>query len=407
MSNEPINLEGSNVLVVDDNHVNLDVLNQILGNESYSISFATCGEQALKIATLDQPDLILLDIIMDGMDGFETCRRLKSVNATRNIPVIFVTGRTDTKYIVEGFEIGAVDYISKPVQEQEVLARVRTHLQKEALIKQRDELIDLLRSHNEDIERSYKLQHEKLMESTRLAMLGELVGETTHEITTPIGISVTSISHLKSSTDEICEKINNNDVTKNNLESYLQTVKDSTDIAQRNLEWAVKLVASLKQAAIDQYAGDEVEISVRSYLEDTIYNLSPKLKKTAVNVSIECDEALRVVTLPGAISHIIINLVNNSLVHGYGPEDKGNIVIATHKEGDQLFMRYSDDGLGISSSNLEHVFDKYFTSKRNEGGSGLGLHILHNVVTKTLGGTVICESTEGQGATFELLFPVN
>jgi PleD family two-component response regulator len=151
VANQAVSLSGSKILVVDDTPANIDVLVNILEPVDYAVSFATSGEKAIRIAQFDRPALILLDVMMPGMDGFETCRRLKANAATADIPVIFVTARTQAKDIAAAFEAGCVDYITKPVQHEEVTARIRTHLELRALIHQRDELIEQLKGHNEEI----------------------------------------------------------------------------------------------------------------------------------------------------------------------------------------------------------------------------------------------------------------
>jgi diguanylate cyclase (GGDEF)-like protein len=151
LANQSVNLNGSTILIVDDTPANIDVLANILESAGYSVSFATNGEKAIQIALFDSPALILLDVMMPGMDGFETCRRLKSHAKIVDIPVIFVTAKTQAKDIASAFEAGGVDYITKPVRQEEVLARVRTHLELRALIHQRDELIGQLKDHNEEI----------------------------------------------------------------------------------------------------------------------------------------------------------------------------------------------------------------------------------------------------------------
>ena len=142
----------SKILIVDDTEANIDVLMEALG-ENYEISVATDGETALEAVAFESPDLILLDVIMPGIDGFETCRRLKENPETQKIPVIFITAKRETDDIVKGFQVGGVDYIPKPFQQDEVLARVRTHLQLEALKKQQEKLAqELKRSHQELLE---------------------------------------------------------------------------------------------------------------------------------------------------------------------------------------------------------------------------------------------------------------
>ena len=153
MATSSLSLANSKVLVVDDTPANIDVLVGILEAEGYSVSFATNGEKAIQLCRLDRPDLILLDVMMPVMDGFETCRRLKMDYELADIPVIFVTGKTEARDIAAAFEAGGVDYITKPVRQEEVVARVRTHLALRSLIHQREELIERLRNQNEEIRR--------------------------------------------------------------------------------------------------------------------------------------------------------------------------------------------------------------------------------------------------------------
>ena len=126
MSNEPVFTKGSKILVVDDKKENLELMTSILEKEGYDVAFAMDGEKAIRVASLYQPDLILLDVMMPGIDGFETCRMMKSLNDLRDIPVIFVTGRVEVSDIVQAFQIGAVDYVTKPIRHEEICARVTT-----------------------------------------------------------------------------------------------------------------------------------------------------------------------------------------------------------------------------------------------------------------------------------------
>ena len=147
MSNSVVDLSDTRVLIVDDNRANIDLLIKMLEPEGYKFSFATNGKQALNIANVAKPDLILLDVMMPDMDGLECCRRLKSNPETSEIPILFVTAKVETQDVVEGFNAGAVDYLMKPVRRAEVCSRVRTHLRLTALMKQRNDLIASLAQH--------------------------------------------------------------------------------------------------------------------------------------------------------------------------------------------------------------------------------------------------------------------
>ncbi|MDP6778284.1 MAG: response regulator [Candidatus Latescibacteria bacterium] len=192
MATRDLDLTGSKILLVDDTPENLKILRETLETEGYSILVATSGEAALKIAAGGRPDLVLLDVMMPGIDGFETCRRLKRDDITRDTPVLFVTARGETESVLEGFAVGGVDYIVKPFQSQEVLMRVRTHLQIDRLSR------DLARSNaeltrtNEDlqdeiarrkalgVERDHLAEHLSLISSREAEQFGlaGIVGET-------------------------------------------------------------------------------------------------------------------------------------------------------------------------------------------------------------------------------------
>jgi len=157
MDSEKIDLSSMKLLLVDDIPANLNVLVETLKNEGYNLSFATSGEIALTTVEKFKPDLILLDIMMPGIDGFETCQRLKQNENTKHIPVIFITAKTDTEDVVKGFSFGGVDYITKPFRQDEVLARVRTHLTLQKILRDKDDLIAELKDTQEILENSARI----------------------------------------------------------------------------------------------------------------------------------------------------------------------------------------------------------------------------------------------------------
>jgi len=146
-----IDLAGLKILIVDDTSANIDVLLRLLSEEGFEISTAMTGEAALTLVEKNRPDLILLDVMMPGVDGFETCKRLKTNPHTRDIPVIFVTARTELEDIVCGFEIGGVDYVTKPFKREEVLSRIKTHLKIERLIQDKENLNKKLQDQNDEL----------------------------------------------------------------------------------------------------------------------------------------------------------------------------------------------------------------------------------------------------------------
>jgi signal transduction histidine kinase len=156
---------------------------------------------------------------------------------------------------------------------------------------------------------------------------------------------------------------------------------------------------------VDQSSSERRRFKVKAYINEILTSLRPKLKKTNLRVEVNCDEALEVTTYPGALSQVLTNLVMNSLIHAYDEGANGVLTIDVERCDGWLRLRYGDDGRGIPRENLSRVFDPFFTTRRGSGGSGLGMHIVYNLVTQQLGGTVKLHSELGKGTTVEILMP--
>jgi len=164
-------------------------------------------------------------------------------------------------------------------------------------------------------------------------------------------------------------------------------------------------MASFKQVSADQ-SHDEIRLfNLKEYLEETVYTLKPNLKRYQVSVVLECSETIQLNSFPGAFSQIITNLIMNSLLHAYNTEDQGNIRITVKEEDASIKVTYSDDGNGMPEDVRKKIFDPFFTTKRGNGGTGLGMHIIYNLVTIKLQGTIDVQSALGQGSTFDMTLP--
>lgn len=247
--------------------------------------------------------------------------------------------------------------------------------------------------------------HKQLVESEKMASLGGLVAGVAHEINTPVGIGVTAASHLEDKTKNILVEYKAGGLKRASLEQYLNVCDESTRMILSNLKRAAELIRSFKQVAVDRSTEDRRVFHLRAYLDEILMSLRPHLKKTEHTVSVICDPKLIMDSYPGALSQIITNLVMNSLVHAFEPGEAGRITISAAQDRDQVQINYADNGKGIPNENLDKIFEPFYTTRRGRGGTGLGLHILYNLVTQKLGGTVRCESTPGQGTSFTLLLP--
>jgi PAS domain S-box-containing protein len=253
--------------------------------------------------------------------------------------------------------------------------------------------------------RDQKAMEKQMLRAETMTALASMVAGIAHEINTPVGVSVTASSHLQSQSTALRKIFEQGEMTRSNLISYLDTVAETTSALYANLDRASKLIASFKQVAVDQVSESSHAIELKSYLESVILTLRPKLKKSHHQVTLQVAEGLSIESYPGALSQIISNLVINSLTHAFTEIDNGQITIAASLEGNSVTLTYRDDGCGILSEDLQKIFDPFFTTNRQGGNTGLGMHIIHNIVTNVLEGKIEAESRPGEGTTVTIVFP--
>ena len=257
-----------------------------------------------------------------------------------------------------------------------------------------------------DALQALKEAQSELVRQEKLASLGRLVAGVAHEINTPLGICVTATSHLVQELKITRDELAAGEMTEDSLASFFDIVDQSLRILTSNTQRAASLVRSFKQVAVDQSSGEIRSFHLEAYLNEVLLSLQPKLKGRPIKVAVCCPKDLVLDSYPGAVSQIVTNMVMNSLVHGFEHEQAGNITLRAALDGDGwVVMDYADDGAGMDAATLDKLFDPFFTTRRGTGGSGLGAHILYNLVTGALGGTVRATSAPGQGLTYHLRFP--
>ncbi|MBF0383445.1 MAG: PAS domain S-box protein [Magnetococcales bacterium] len=257
----------------------------------------------------------------------------------------------------------------------------------------------------QDYVENLKTAQEQLIQSERMAALGGLVAGIAHEINTPVGIGYTSITHLASETRRFRKKFSSGGLLAQDLGDYLQEVDDSTGLILSNLDRAGDLVKSFKAVAVDQTSQEKREFNLKKYLDEVILSLQPKFKNTNHQIKIECQENIILDSWPGAISQILTNLVLNTLTYGFSGVDSGWIVINGSVESGVVSLVYSDNGVGMERDTVKQIYEPFFTTQRNNGGSGLGMHIVFNLVTQRLKGSIECKSAPDRGTTFTIIFP--
>jgi signal transduction histidine kinase len=246
----------------------------------------------------------------------------------------------------------------------------------------------------------------QLVMSEKLAALGGLVAGVAHEINTPVGVALSATSTMAEKTRILSELFATGEMKRSNLTEYLESTREGVEMSLLNLNRASDLIRSFKMVAADQVSESRRSFNVREYIGQVLLSLRPKLKKTPHRVEVECDEDLVIESYPGALSQILTNFIVNSLTHAFGESQAGLIRIAVARNDGMLSLTYSDDGCGIAPEVQDRIFEPFYTTARAKGSTGLGLHIVFNIVTGTLGGTITCCSAPGQGTTFQVRMPV-
>lgn len=399
------------LLLVDDQVLNIQVLHQIFKND-YTVCMATSGAQALAFCARQLPDLILLDVVMPDMDGHQVCAALKADPRTHDIPVIFVTSHNNPEEESAGLQLGAVDFISKPVNASVVRARVQAHLLLRHSLRAVQELNDTLEARvarrTAELERALERLHqsqEDLAHSEARATLSTLIASVSHELGTPLGNSKMVASTLAEQTAAMQRSLEGGQLRRSELTQYMAATTDGIALLLRNLERAVELMSDFRQVAADQASEQRRAFDLAAVVNETLHTLSPSLKRHPHRVLVEIPEGIAMDSLPGPLGQIVINLVNNAYLHAFEGRSDGVLRIQAEPAGASVRLVFADNGVGMAPELLGKLFQHFFSTKIGKGGTGLGMAIVHNLVTKTLGGSITVASTVGQGTRFELLLP--
>ena len=511
------------ILVVDDTPKNIQVIGAILREKEYLISIASSGQMALEAIEKSQPDLILLDIMMPEMDGYEVCERIKSNPKTKDIPVIFLSAITETLDKVKAFGLGAVDYITKPIESKELLARVDTHLKIDALQKELkyvnknleylvemrtselqvtqsylanvinsmpsiiigidlngsiinlnheaertaslllgdvirknikdafpdyakyyDEILSLLKEGKSftrnkvliqkksnvyffDI-KSYPLYDEdeivggvlriddatevmkqdKLktrFEREKMTALGEVVIGVAHEINTPVGGALTSISALKQKTEMLDQLFTSQKMKQKDFESYLKDADELGGVALKNINRASEIISQFKGIAVDYGRYNPSSFYLKERVCLLLETMATEIKDKKCMVDINCPSSLEATLNKESFDQIMGNLITNSLIHGFDEVEGGIISIDIQLNNDALQIIYSDSGKGMPVDDEQKLFTPFFTTRRGSECVGLGLAIVYNLVTIKMGGKISFTNAKGKGLSFKIELP--
>ena len=410
-------VQQDSILVVDDTPTNLKVLFELLNQSGFKVSIAKSGESALEKVHHALPDLILLDVMMPGIDGFETCRRLQADVKTKDIPVIFMTVLSDVVDKVKGLKLGAVDYITKPIEQDEVLARINVHLE-------------------------LRKAQLRLVQEEKMAALGQLVAGVAHEINNPVNFIYANLPHAKQYTHELLKLIALYESYTHNPIPEIQAYSEEIDweflkedlpqllhSMQVGAERILEIVRSLKIFSHRDEA-ESKPVNLHEGIDSTLMLLSRRLQANSrnpdflrpdVEVIKEYGDLPIIEGHPGQLNQVFMNILGNAIdainekiengennpntnSQGFTPRIK----ICTEVTEDQqnVVIRISDNEIGMSEEIRQMIFEQFFSTKPVGQGTGLGLSISRQIVVIKHGGTLDVYSTLGEGSEFVLTLPV-
>lgn len=368
------------ILIADDNPTNLNVLVEYLSAQGYRVLVAEDGRGAIDQAHYGLPDLILLDVMMPGLDGFETCEKLKELPETRDIPVIFMTAISETAYVLKGFSVGAVDYLTKPLQREEVLVRVRNHISMRRLQRQLEAEVVVRQKAEEELRR---INAGKDVFFSILA----------HDLKNPMG----GLLGLSEALVDILPPEGNDDVREMAID-IRNTARQVGELLLDLLGWAQMQLGMLDPAPEKVSIAKEVEFAV------ALVGVAARAKQIAIYneitepIEVYCDLRMN--------DTVLRNLLGNAVKF---TSPKGTIRIFAEKMEKELVITVADSGKGIPAHLLSGLFrlgeTKPTFGTRGEKGTGLGLPLSHDMVEKN-GGRIWVESTPGQGSFFHFTVPL-
>jgi len=397
------------IVVVDDNADMRELLDFILGRE-FNVHLARNGADGLILARTVIPDLVVTDIMMPEMTGTELCGHLKSSDDTRSIPVMLVSSKAEGEMKVEGLELGADDYVTKPFHPKELLVRARGLVRFRVL--QRE-----LNGRNLELQKALfelKDAEAQLVQRERLAAVGELAAGVAHEVNNPVNFALNAVRAMKTELSYLSKGIEivlggekaaaprrQEEVVEEVAEATATIVELGTIVAD-GLERTQKLVGDLRDFASPSRE-ERTDFEVRIEIESTLALLRPSAEAVGVVIRSEVgDMATRVVGDPNALNQVTMNLVKNS-IEAFDSSG-GEVDVLLSEEGGCVRIRVSDNGPGMSEEAADHLFDPFFTTKSASGGTGLGLSICRRIA-RDHGGDLEIISSDDTGTIFELYLP--
>jgi signal transduction histidine kinase len=423
----------ANILVVDDTPDNLRLLSAMLTTQGYEVRKALSGKMALTACQMVLPDVILLDINMPEMDGYEVCRQLKANEQTCRIPVIFISALDDVLDKVKAFDVGGVDYITKPFHGVEVVLRIENQIKLFLLQNKLQEKNTLLQKALDDL----KASQVQMIQREKMAALGQLVAGIAHEVNNPISFIYGNLEYAGQYVLDLVNLIEAYQQEYPHPTPRIQQIVKQIDLNfllndQQNLMGAMyrgaERIRSIVGALQNFSRLDEAQmkrVDVHEGIDSTVVMLQHRLKKTinrpAIEVVKEYGDLPLLTCYVSELNQVFMHLLNNAidaLEEGYGQENGNYQLPITNYQLPSIHIRtmltdsdtvkicIADNGPGVYESVLARIFDPFFTTKPPGKGSGLGLAISYQIVVQKHQGKLTCASLPGQGAEFIIEIPL-
>ncbi len=366
------------ILIVDDDQENLKILGDFVVENGYIPGFAEGGNEALVHLKNSHPDLILLDIMMPDMDGFEVCRRIKQDATLADIPIIFLSAKTAKEDVIAGLKLGAVDYVTKPFNQEELLTRVNTHLE--------------LQAAKEDL-------REALIEKEKALVEKEVALNTKDKLFSIIGHDLGNIfGGLQTLVQALAREKIRPDTKERYIRTLLQSASNGYDLLTNLLNWSRSQTGELQVNLTTLVLQDLIHRSIKLQLD--------KAERKEIDIIALVDENTTVFTDENMLDTVLRNLISNAIKF---TQKSGTVRITTKIENNQVEISITDTGVGIKSENIDELFNanvSHTFGTAGEKGNGFGLALCKELVEKC-DGTIGVESEVGKGSRFYVRLPVN
>jgi len=393
----------------------------VMEREGYTVLFAENSAEALNILKDTIPDLILLDVVLGGDSGFDLFQTIKKNPETENVPILFGSGRSHSSAIIEGFRMGANDYITKPYSPHEICARIELQI----TLKEQEKL---LKSRNHELTQAYKKLEKAqavAIRSEKLAAIGSLSTGIAHEMSTPLSFIISNLKMLGEYIGDIYQvlwafqDVTSECVNESGDENLVKLAKSAmalredlaldvvmdelTELARENLEGAESIARIAKDLC--EFSRDDIEDFCPSDI-NMLLEKALTLSKNELSGLITIDKSYadipEIECVQSRLTQLFLIIIMNAV---QAMDGKGRVQIRTRTDEGDIVIEIEDEGCGIAEADLKRIFEPFFTTKTAGQGTGLGLSIAHGIVS-THGGTVHVNSTVGQGATFIIKLPI-